>query len=155
MRHPSTPPPPPDRRLGALPPVGTLSAQQLRGVHCVFCGTTLHTGAVRDLGPQLTEAHGSVVRWFPRSCHGCPKEQACPVTCDRCGTPIAPGAEERVTVHGASGAGGTVIVHAAHCHPSRGLRPASPPAGQHGDRNEEHRAEEEVAVDHHALPEVP
>ncbi|MDP5313402.1 MULTISPECIES: hypothetical protein [Streptomyces] len=76
MRHPSTPDPPPDRRLVTLPPVVTLSAQQQRGVHCVFCGTALHTGAVRDLGPQLTEAHGSVVQWFPRSCPSCPKVEA-------------------------------------------------------------------------------
>ncbi|MET7646263.1 hypothetical protein ABZS83_22070 [Streptomyces sp. NPDC005426] len=73
MRHPSTPGAPPDRRLVALPPVSGLSSQQQRGVHCVFCGTALHTGAVRDLGPRLTEAHGSVVRWFPRSCRTCPK----------------------------------------------------------------------------------
>ncbi|MYQ41712.1 hypothetical protein B046DRAFT_01904 [Streptomyces sp. LamerLS-316] len=77
MRHPSTPDSPPDRRLVALPPIAKLSAQQQRGVHCVFCGTTLFTGAVRDLGPQLIEAHGSVIRWFPRSCLSCPKEQEC------------------------------------------------------------------------------
>lgn len=77
MRHPSTPDPTPDRRLITLPPVTALSAQQQRGVHCVFCGTALHTGAVRDLGPQATEAHGSVIHWFPRSCLSCPKEQAC------------------------------------------------------------------------------
>ncbi|MET7445121.1 hypothetical protein OG939_17445 [Streptomyces sp. NBC_01685] len=77
MRHPSTPNSPPDRRLVTLPPIVELSTQQQRGVHCVFCGTTLCTGAVRDLGPQLIEVHGSVVRWFPRSCLSCPKEQAC------------------------------------------------------------------------------
>ncbi|WP_187285210.1 hypothetical protein [Streptomyces sp. OR43] len=119
MRHPSTPPPPPDRRLVTLPPLVTLSAQQQRGVHCVFCGTALHTGAVRDLGPQLAEAHGSVVRWFPRSCHSCPKERALPLTCDRCGRPIAAGDEERVTIHGGSGPGGTLTVHAAYCPPPR------------------------------------
>lgn len=77
MRHPSTPDPTPDRRLVTLPPVVELSTQQQRGVHCVFCGTALQTGAVRDLGPQVTEAHGSTVHWFPRSCRSCPKEQAC------------------------------------------------------------------------------
>ncbi|MFJ2418332.1 hypothetical protein [Streptomyces brevispora] len=71
MRHPSTHVPPPDRRLVTLPPVVALSSQQQRGVHCVFCGTALHTGAVRDLGRRLTKAHGSVVRWFPRSCRSC------------------------------------------------------------------------------------
>ncbi|MFJ2090415.1 hypothetical protein ACIOEW_14280 [Streptomyces sp. NPDC087901] len=120
MRHPSTPHPPPNRRLVTLPPISELSAQQQRGVHCVFCGTALHAGAVRDLGPQLTKAHGSVVRRFPRSCHSCPKGQA---MCDRCGQPIAAGDEERVTIHGASGAGGTITAHAAHCLPARS-RPA-------------------------------
>lgn len=78
MRHPSTPDPAADRRLVTLPPVAGLSAQQQRGVHCVFCGASLHTGAVHDLGPQVTEAHGSTVQWFPRSCRSCPKEQSCP-----------------------------------------------------------------------------
>lgn len=78
MRHPSTPDPAADRRLVTLPPVAGLSAQQQRGVHCVFCGASLHTGAVHDLGPQVTEAHGSTVQWFPRSCHSCPKGQSCP-----------------------------------------------------------------------------
>ena len=125
MRHPSTPDSPPDRRLVTLPPVVTLSAQQQRGVHCVFCGAALHTGAVRDLGPQLTEAHGSVVRWFPRSCQSCPTGQALPMMCDRCGRPIGVGDEERLTIHGASGPGATLTVHAAHCPPTRS-RPPSP-----------------------------
>lgn len=125
MRHPSTPEPPPDRRLVTLPPVVTLSAQQQRGVHCVFCGTALHTGAVRDLGPQLTEAHGSEVRWFPRSCPSCPKEQEPPMMlCDRCGRQIAGSDEERVTIHGASGPGGTITVHTAYCPPPRSRPPA-------------------------------
>ncbi|MFI6965196.1 hypothetical protein [Streptomyces sp. NPDC050149] len=129
MRHPSTPPPPPDRRLVTLPPVVTLSAQQQRGVHCVYCGTALHTGAVLDLGPQLAEVHGSVVRWFPRSCCSCPEEQPVPMMCDHCGKPIAAGDEERVTIHGASGPGGTITVHGAYCPPPRS-RPLSPAAPQ-------------------------
>nr|WSW67999.1 hypothetical protein OG461_18355 [Streptomyces sp. NBC_00995] len=129
MRHPSTPNPPPDRRLVTLPPVATLSAQQQRGVHCVFCGSALHTGSVRDLGPQLTEAHGSEVRWFPRSCHSCPEEQALPTTCDRCGRPIAAGGEEHLAIHSASGPGGTLTVHAAHCPPPQS-RPPSPATAQ-------------------------
>lgn len=76
MNHPSTPDPAPDRRLVALPPLVSLSAEQQRGVDCVFCGTPLRTGAVRDLGPRLIEAHGSALRWFPRSCPSCPKEPA-------------------------------------------------------------------------------
>ncbi|MFJ6434626.1 hypothetical protein [Streptomyces sp. NPDC091416] len=87
MRHPSTPHPPPDRRLVALPPLITLSDQQQRGVHCVFCGAALHTGAVRDLGPQPAEAHGTVVQWFPRSCQSCPKEQERPMPSQNAGTP--------------------------------------------------------------------
>lgn len=50
------------------------------------------------------------------------------MTCDRCGEPVAAGAEERVTIHGASGAGGTLTVHAAYCPPPGHARlsPATP-----------------------------
>lgn len=46
-----------------------------------------------------------------------------PLMCDRCGRPIPAGDEERVTIHGASGAGGTITVHASYCLPPRS-RPA-------------------------------
>lgn len=43
--------------------------------------------------------------------------------CDRCGKPIAARNGERLTIHGASGAGGTITVHTAYC-----VRPRSRPA---------------------------
>lgn len=47
------------------PPVGLTDLQQ-RGVTCCFCGTTLVAGNVVDPGPQLTDAFGIEVTWFPR-----------------------------------------------------------------------------------------
>lgn len=41
------------------------------------------------------------------------------MTCDRCGKPIAAREGEAVVIHGASGAGGTIVVHKAYCIPPR------------------------------------
>lgn len=47
--------------------------------------------------------------------------------CDCCDKQLTPAAAKKITVHGASGAGGTVYVHRAPCRPPRG-RAASYPA---------------------------
>ncbi|WSG85730.1 hypothetical protein OIE76_06730 [Streptomyces sp. NBC_01727] len=54
-----------------LPPHESLSSQQQRGVHCVFCGRALCAGNAVDLGARLIDAQGSSARWFPRSCKSC------------------------------------------------------------------------------------
>ncbi|MFI2367446.1 hypothetical protein [Streptomyces sp. NPDC018833] len=51
-----------------LPPIGTLSQRQRRGVDCVFCGVVLTTETAADLGPQRLWIAGHVTRWFPRAC---------------------------------------------------------------------------------------
>lgn len=56
-----------------LPDVTTLSTHQQRGVSCVFCGNSLRTGFLRDLGERVREVHEISVRWFPRSCLTCLK----------------------------------------------------------------------------------
>lgn len=52
----------------ALPPIGTLTDRQQRGMDCVFCGIVLTAGAVVDLGPQRLRRGDWTTRWFPRAC---------------------------------------------------------------------------------------
>lgn len=49
-----------------LPPVDTLSDAQIRGAHCVRCGTPLTAGRSVDLGPRPFP--GGCGHWFPREC---------------------------------------------------------------------------------------
>lgn len=49
--------------------------------------------------------------------------------CDRCDKPIPPGREERVPVDGASGAGGTVVLHRGGCQVSP-THPVTYPMGR-------------------------
>lgn len=51
-----------------LPPIGTLTQRQQRGMDCVFCGITLVAGSVMDLGPRKLRRGDWVTRWFPRAC---------------------------------------------------------------------------------------
>ncbi|MFF8713568.1 hypothetical protein ACF07T_19370 [Streptomyces sp. NPDC015184] len=60
----------------SLPCVESLSSQQQRGVHCVWCGTALFNGTARDLGPRPIDAHGTSALWFPRCCPTCWKGHA-------------------------------------------------------------------------------
>lgn len=55
-----------------LPPMGSLSEQQIRGTACVRCGIVLDNGTAIDLGERRTRRAGVTVRWFPRACprHG-------------------------------------------------------------------------------------
>lgn len=62
------------RESPGLPDVDTLSTHQQRGVTCVFCGTSLRPGCLRDLGERVREVYGNRVRWFPRSCLTCLKK---------------------------------------------------------------------------------
>ncbi|MFF5278803.1 hypothetical protein [Streptomyces sp. NPDC000133] len=59
-----------------LPAIKTLSQAQQRGVQCVFCAVTLSARTAVDLGPRMTDAHGSAARWFPRCCTTCRKGRA-------------------------------------------------------------------------------
>ncbi|MEV6752370.1 hypothetical protein [Streptomyces sp. NPDC051214] len=54
-----------------LPDPGELSDQQVRGRACVWCAVALNNATAYDLGVRDTDAHGSPVRWFPRSCRPC------------------------------------------------------------------------------------
>lgn len=60
--------------LRELPPLSSLSEQQVRGAACVYCGIHLDNGNAVDLGEQRTGRAGSAVFWFPRACpqHGTP-----------------------------------------------------------------------------------
>lgn len=48
-----------------------LSEPQLSGRACVWCRVPLSNDTAVDLGQRGTDAHGSKVSWFPRSCHTC------------------------------------------------------------------------------------
>lgn len=54
-----------------LPDPAELSDQQARGRACVWCALALDNSTAHDLGVRDTDAHGSPVRWFPRSCRRC------------------------------------------------------------------------------------
>ncbi|TXS36004.1 hypothetical protein EAO72_20705 [Streptomyces sp. or43] len=56
-----------------LPPVASLSAQQLRGTNCVWCSAELTAKTAVNLGAR-PEYEGSSVFIFPRRCRPCPKE---------------------------------------------------------------------------------
>lgn len=58
--------------LRELPPLSTLSDQQVRGTACVYCGICLDNATAIDLGEQRAGRAGASVRWFPRACppHG-------------------------------------------------------------------------------------
>ena len=55
----------------ALPPVGRLTEQQVRGTACVYCGVRLDDATAVALGPRRLRRLDMVVRWFPRACQGC------------------------------------------------------------------------------------
>ena len=57
--------------LLALPPVGGLTDQQIRGVTCVWDGIALAPGTAIDLGPRTLKRLDGTVQWFPRGCRRC------------------------------------------------------------------------------------
>jgi hypothetical protein len=58
--------------LPTLPPVGTLTEDQIRGAACVHCGIVQDNATAVDLGPRDARIADLPVRWFPRACrhHG-------------------------------------------------------------------------------------
>ncbi|MEV0324594.1 hypothetical protein ACIBKX_40380 [Streptomyces sp. NPDC050658] len=54
-----------------LPDLHALSEAQTRGKACVWCAVTLAPVTAVDLGERDADAHGSLTRWFPRSCREC------------------------------------------------------------------------------------
>ncbi len=48
-----------------------LATAQVCGRACVWCAVTVNNGEAVDLGEREVTAHGSVTRWFPRSCRPC------------------------------------------------------------------------------------
>lgn len=56
-----------------LPPVESMSAQQLRGTRCVWCSAELTATTAVDLGAR-PEYAGASVFIFPRRCRACPEE---------------------------------------------------------------------------------
>ncbi|MFD8577420.1 hypothetical protein ACFV1H_19055 [Streptomyces virginiae] len=58
--------------LPALPDVGTLTEDQVRGAACVWCGVILDNATAMDLGERSARIADLAVRWWPRACrqHG-------------------------------------------------------------------------------------
>ncbi|MFD7554093.1 hypothetical protein ACFV9E_06085 [Streptomyces sp. NPDC059835] len=52
----------------SIPPLGSLTEDQIRGATCVHCGTPLDGVPAVDLGERRTRRAGGLVRWFPRAC---------------------------------------------------------------------------------------
>lgn len=73
-----------------LPTTSRLTAPQVRGAHCVWCGTQLNGATAVDLGQRYEAILGVVGRWFPRGCRPCTLEQALAAykahwgTCEQC-----------------------------------------------------------------------
>lgn len=56
---------------GTLPPVATLSREQQRGTHCVWCSVALSVRTAVNLSARETEVCGTTIQWFPRCCINC------------------------------------------------------------------------------------
>lgn len=54
-----------------LPPVGSLTPEQVRGLACVHCGVPLGDAAAVDLGERLLRRLDVTFRWYPRACLAC------------------------------------------------------------------------------------
>ncbi|SEC05341.1 hypothetical protein SAMN04490357_1061 [Streptomyces misionensis] len=73
-----------------LPAPSRLTAPQVRGAHCVWCGVQLEGATAVDLGQRYEAIHGVVGRWFPRSCRPCTLPYALTAykthwaTCEQC-----------------------------------------------------------------------
>jgi hypothetical protein len=70
----------------AMPRASALTADQIQGIVCVWCG-----GETRlDLGPRLRVIDGELSRWHPRACLPCAAREAARVcgihrqVCPRC-----------------------------------------------------------------------
>ncbi len=59
-----------------LPPFNSLSAQQVRGLVCVWGGEGLSSGPAVGLGTRTFNRLGTRVAWFPRGCPRCVHEAA-------------------------------------------------------------------------------
>ncbi|KPI20087.1 hypothetical protein OK074_7636 [Actinobacteria bacterium OK074] len=59
-----------------IPPVATLSEQQVCGHVCVWCGAALATGRVVDLGQRQIQRLDCHITMFPRACRACVRVQA-------------------------------------------------------------------------------
>lgn len=75
-----------------LPALGTgrLTAEQIRGGSCVWCGTPLNAESAIDFGARSGTLAGVVAPWYPRGCAVCvcraarEEYQRHPRTCEQC-----------------------------------------------------------------------
>ncbi|MFE0088734.1 hypothetical protein [Streptomyces sp. NPDC059016] len=51
-----------------LPPIGSLTQRQVRGMDCVHCGIVLTAQTAVDLKPRPLRIADRTFTWFPRSC---------------------------------------------------------------------------------------
>ncbi|MFE6155658.1 hypothetical protein [Streptomyces sp. NPDC057889] len=59
-----------------------LTEPQIRGRYCVWCAVTLGADSAIDLGERSASFHGTVARWFPRSCRPCALQHVYPAQLD-------------------------------------------------------------------------
>ncbi|MGW7367645.1 hypothetical protein ACWGI8_30545 [Streptomyces sp. NPDC054841] len=58
----------------ALPPIGTLTQRQQRGMDCVHCGVVLTPATAAGIpGEHYFRRADMRTRWYPRRCRNCPK----------------------------------------------------------------------------------
>ncbi|AJE43480.1 hypothetical protein BJY54_005558 [Streptomyces nodosus] len=82
------------RSLDLLPlpdlDAGLLTAEQVRGGSCVWCGTRLTGETAIDFGARSGTLVGVVAPWYPRGCRPCVRKAAVtahnehPSTCEQC-----------------------------------------------------------------------
>jgi hypothetical protein len=69
---------------------GRLTAEQIRGGSCVWCGTPLNAESAIDFGARSGSLAGVVAPWYPRGCTPCVREafrsayKEHPGTCEQC-----------------------------------------------------------------------
>ncbi|MEV5989536.1 hypothetical protein AB0L85_32090 [Streptomyces sp. NPDC052051] len=84
--------PPQALEILALPDLATglLTAEQVRGATCVWCGASLNAETAIDFGSRSGTLAGVVALWYPRGCAGCIRKAALteynqhPRTCEQC-----------------------------------------------------------------------
>lgn len=69
---------------------GSLTAEQVRGGSCVWCGTGLNAETAIDFGARSGTLAGVTAPWYPRGCADCVRRAALrafrahPGTCEQC-----------------------------------------------------------------------
>ncbi|WP_432159405.1 hypothetical protein [Streptomyces sp. NRRL F-5630] len=108
----------------ALPHPATLTPDQVRGAHCVWCGSLLRPETVVDLGQRQDPRATHIATWWPRACGACAGRRA--LETGSTGTASGTGGGAAGTKGGAGGSAATKggASHSAGARGASGTRGA-------------------------------